>query len=340
MEAAARLLKKETRKLLKARVRNLPAPYCKSASQEIFQRLESTPAYKISTAVFCFLSMPQEVQTIDFIDKCLLDGKRIFVPKVTGGKRTDMQVLEVMSVEDIHSFPKSSWGIPEPPSALDEAAWRVKAFSAIDLVVVPGVGFDAQCRRMGHGRGYYDTFFAECSAACVTGGRAMPTLMGVSFDEQVEEVIPTTEHDRDLDFVVTPSVIYTRGGKTASAGGTSTTVTTTKTSTVQVLSGSSSSTTNSSPVEETNTRVVESTSTASLKTEVDSALGSRKWADAFATATKVSAEGDSCLSNFTPSSKQEDFGGFRQPDGLASFVSKQRLDQLQQKRKTSPTDKS
>ena len=82
----------------------------------------------------------------------------MFVPKVTSGKSRDMQVLEVQSLEHIQSFPKNSWGIPEPPSAEENGEWQARAFGAIDLVVVPGVGFDSQCHRMGHG---------ECVCMCV-----------------------------------------------------------------------------------------------------------------------------------------------------------------------------
>lgn len=151
MEQAVHTLKKEVRKLLKSRLRNLPVPYCRTASQEIFQKVEGMQAYQRSTTIFCFLSMPQEVQTMNFIDRCFHDGKRIFVPKIVGSKSSDMQVLELMSISDIETFPKNSWGIPEPSSELDEASWRALAFAAVDLVIVPGVGFDANCRRMGHG---------------------------------------------------------------------------------------------------------------------------------------------------------------------------------------------
>jgi 5-formyltetrahydrofolate cyclo-ligase len=151
MEQAVHSLKKDLRKMLKARLNNIPIPYRRKASQDIFQQVEQMPAYEMSTAIFCYLAMPQEVQTLHFIDRCLMEGKRIFVPKVTGSDSSDMQVLEVLSLEDIEKFPKSSWGIPEPPSELNES-WKSRAYSAIDLVIVPGVGFDASCRRIGHGK--------------------------------------------------------------------------------------------------------------------------------------------------------------------------------------------
>jgi hypothetical protein len=56
---------------------------------------------------------------------------------------------------EIHSFPKSHWGIPEPPASCGIPR---DDYRAIDLVVVPGVAFDCQCQRLGHGKGYYGAY--------------------------------------------------------------------------------------------------------------------------------------------------------------------------------------
>lgn len=149
MDQAVHVLKKNLRKILKARLGNLPNSYRAKSSQEIFQRVEQLDVYVKSTAIFCYLSMPEEVQTMEFIDRCLMEGKRIFVPKVLDGR--NMQVLEVLSLDDIEKFPKSRWGIPEPPADLTEA-WKLRAYAAIDLVIVPGMGFDSSCQRIGHGK--------------------------------------------------------------------------------------------------------------------------------------------------------------------------------------------
>jgi 5-formyltetrahydrofolate cyclo-ligase len=172
MEAAtaARALKKRVRQQLSARLRNLPAPYCQCCSAQLLPPLLALPAFQQSSAVFCFLSMPQEVQTLPLLEHCFRLGKRVFVPKVTSGKSRDMQVLEVQSLEHIQSFPKNSWGIPEPPSAEENGEWQARAFGAIDLVVVPGVGFDSQCHRMGHG---------ECVCVCMCVYVCVCVCMGV-----------------------------------------------------------------------------------------------------------------------------------------------------------------
>ena len=64
-------------------------------------------------------------------------------------------MIQIFKEEDIDSFPKNKWGIPEPST---EEAMRCTDHTysgKIDLVLVPGVAFDANCGRLGHGKGYY-----------------------------------------------------------------------------------------------------------------------------------------------------------------------------------------
>jgi len=72
-----------------------------------------------------------------------------------------------------------------------------------DALVVPCVGFDARCHRIGYGGGFYDRTLAAASASRVGGRR--PVAIGVAFDElEVADVTPEM-HDVALDAVVTPT---------------------------------------------------------------------------------------------------------------------------------------
>ena len=65
-----------------------------------------------------------------------------------------MVMIKVHSIEEIDSFPRSKWGIPEPPTVPSKEEDGVYV-GRMDLVIVPGVAFDARCNRLGHGKGYY-----------------------------------------------------------------------------------------------------------------------------------------------------------------------------------------
>ena len=58
---------------------------------------------------------------------------------------------------------------------------------AIDLAVVPGVAFDARGGRLGRGRGHYD--------ATLPLLRPDAARVGLAFDAQVVDRVPTEPHD-------------------------------------------------------------------------------------------------------------------------------------------------
>ena len=65
----------------------------------------------------------------------------------------------------------------------------------LDLVLVPGVAFDAQGRRLGRGKGFYDRLLAK-----VRGHKC-----GVAFDVQIVSGLPEEPHDVRVDSILTPS---------------------------------------------------------------------------------------------------------------------------------------
>lgn len=88
------------------------------------------------------------------------------------------------------------YGIPEP----DVAPAHALPAEAMSLVVMPLVGFDGQCNRLGMGGGWYDrSFTARRSTA------PPPWLVGVGFDVQHVEHLDTQEWDVRADAICTDS---------------------------------------------------------------------------------------------------------------------------------------
>ncbi len=65
----------------------------------------------------------------------------------------------------------------------------------LDAIVVPGLAFTADGRRLGQGGGHYDRFLARVAPTCRT--------IGVCFAEQLVDDLPTAPFDRRVDVVVT-----------------------------------------------------------------------------------------------------------------------------------------
>lgn len=64
-----------------------------------------------------------------------------------------------------------------------------------DVIVVPGLAFTADGRRLGQGGGWYDRFLPGRRADCVT--------IGVCFAPQLVDDVPVDQHDVVLDLVLT-----------------------------------------------------------------------------------------------------------------------------------------
>lgn len=164
-------------------------------SQKIISTLTKLPIFKESKTIMLYLSFDNEVDTFKLIDLCKDLGKKITVPYcINEGKR--IIPTEIKNVES--DLVESSFGYLEPKAEL------VKPVSTneIDLIIVPGLAFDKGCYRVGFGAGYYDRFLSKL---CFT----IPTI-GLAYDYQILEYIPTEEHDMPLDYVVTDKRIIIR----------------------------------------------------------------------------------------------------------------------------------
>lgn len=69
--------------------------------------------------------------------------------------------------------------------------------ATIGIAVVPGLAFDRQGNRLGHGRGYYDVLLAQLAPSA--------TLIGIGVDAVVVERLPIESHDVAVTHLVTES---------------------------------------------------------------------------------------------------------------------------------------
>lgn len=113
--------------------------------------------------VLLFESLPTEPDTAAWFAWCREHDVAVFAPEVDG--------------PDLHVVPG-----PVDPSVLD-------------LVVVPGLAFTDDGRRLGQGGGHYDRFLPRLRPDCRT--------VGAAYGEQLLDDLPTEPHDVRLDLVVT-----------------------------------------------------------------------------------------------------------------------------------------
>lgn len=159
------------------------------ASQKIMDRLKSSPEYQQAHTIMCFVSYSDEVITHDFIKDALKEEKKVFVPHI-------LRPEKVMVPAEIIDFDKDLapgyFNILSPRE--DEV--RIKDAKEIDLVVTPGVLFDAKGYRIGYGGGFYDRFFQHLD-------KKVPRI-AIAFElQKSDQDLPRDAFDEAVDALIT-----------------------------------------------------------------------------------------------------------------------------------------
>ncbi len=155
-------------------------------SKEICRYVIDSEVFHRAAVVMVYLSLPHEVDTTPLILHAWQSGKTVAVPKVSWEQR-HMIPVEITSLET--GIKSDDRGLRNPTSG------NPVPFEEIDLIIVPGLGFDKQGNRLGRGGGYYDRFFADNKIPAVR--------WGVAFSEQICDDIPRDDSDVPVDAVVT-----------------------------------------------------------------------------------------------------------------------------------------
>lgn len=162
-------------------------------SARIVARLLQWPVFRGARTVMAYLPIGGEADITAAAEAVLARGSRLFLPRVDW-QTGSMTAREVRSVES--GLVTGRAGLREPPGDAPAAA-----VGELDLILVPGLGFDARGGRLGRGGGFYDRFLAGAAGATGRAGAAC----GIGFDAQVAEEIPMGPMDIRLGAVATES---------------------------------------------------------------------------------------------------------------------------------------
>lgn len=174
--------KNELRQKIRMEKRRFSQQELAEASLLVIHRLMEHPRVQAASTVMMYYSLPDEVCTHTAIDRLVADGKTVVLPVVIGDG-----LMELRRYTGRNSLKQGAYGIMEPVGEL------FTAVNSIDLIVVPGMAFDAQGHRLGRGKGYYDRFLSSAGSIY---------KIGICFDFQRVPFVQTTEHDVPVDEVL------------------------------------------------------------------------------------------------------------------------------------------
>lgn len=177
--------KGDIRRHIKARKCLLSDQEKREAADNVFRQLEQTAAFLMSDNILMYHSLPDELSTIEFIERWH-SRKHFYLPRVNG---VNLEILPF----DCSRLHLGAFNIEEPDGN------DTVDISHIELIVVPGIAYDANGNRVGRGKGYYDRLLAESQA----------TKVGIGYDFQFVDGIDTDPHDVAVDIVITDRRLLT-----------------------------------------------------------------------------------------------------------------------------------
>ncbi|XP_056267999.1 5,10-methenyltetrahydrofolate synthetase (5-formyltetrahydrofolate cyclo-ligase) [Pseudoliparis swirei] len=193
--ATLRTAKQALRKEIKRRVAALSDEEKQRQSLVLSRQLFRHPKYLSCKRIAVFLSMDDEVRTEEIIKDAFKLGKSCFIPRYESSS-SHMDMLQLNSLQDMETLPLTSWNIRQP--AEDDHREEALATGGLDLILMPGLGFDQLGRRLGRGKGFYDTYLERC----IRHSKGKPYTIALAFKEQLCEEIPVDDNDVLIDEVL------------------------------------------------------------------------------------------------------------------------------------------
>lgn len=169
-------------------------------SVSVCRELKSLPEYKDARLVLSYMPMPGETDVLPFNREVLSSGRILCLPRVVKGT-SEMDFYFMERGKNLESqLSSGAWGIMEPRA---DCVRLERIPESPVFVVVPGVAFTSDGKRLGHGKGYYDIYLPRLKEMC-RASDANLFLAGVCFTEQCLENLPTVHTDIKMDTVITP----------------------------------------------------------------------------------------------------------------------------------------
>ncbi|MFO0926130.1 MAG: 5-formyltetrahydrofolate cyclo-ligase [Gemmataceae bacterium] len=157
------------------------------------------PEYQAARTVMYYVDVRSEVRTRHALPAALTHGKKIVVPYCVNNE------LELFWLQDMDELAVGMYRILEPKVELRDRPDKRVDVKELDLIMVPGVAFDRDGGRMGHGFGYYDKLLEHA--------RPDAPLVALAFECQLFPEIPTQAHDVFMDWILTEKGAYRGKGR-------------------------------------------------------------------------------------------------------------------------------
>lgn len=165
-------------------------------NQQIQNNLLKTKIFQKSINIAFYIPTHNEVDVLPLVEIAWQQKKNCYFPILQETENNQKTGFLLFGLCNQHTLlRKNKYGISEPTLNTPQ----IEA-NKLDLVIVPVVGFDKNNNRLGFGSGYYDRTFAFKKQLLQS---TKPYLIGVAYDFQRFENLPTKDWDVKMDLIIT-----------------------------------------------------------------------------------------------------------------------------------------
>ena len=160
---------------MRAKLRAMPATEIENTSARIRSQLSFKPGEKVAF----FAGLPTEPRLLELLTE--FPQTLWHLPRVTG--RSTMQFVQIDSTS--HLRPGAFKILQPPPGPIT---------TDFETILCPGIAFTKNGGRLGQGGGFHDRFLS---------GQPRARFIGIAFQFQLIDSIPSDEHDIFMHQIVT-----------------------------------------------------------------------------------------------------------------------------------------
>jgi 5-formyltetrahydrofolate cyclo-ligase len=195
---STRLTRPQLRRLLRQKRRALSNQAQHRAAMQLYRQLAQHPLFRRARHIALYLPNDGEIDPRPLLRAAQRRGKATYLPVLNPWPRTKMVFQRVRPHE---TMKPNRFRIPEP---IHNRAQQRKVW-ALDLVLLPLVGFDRHGGRIGMGGGFYDRSLAYRG---VRKKWHNPTLLGLAHECQQVDRLALASWDVPLKATVTDRAWY------------------------------------------------------------------------------------------------------------------------------------
>jgi 5-formyltetrahydrofolate cyclo-ligase len=179
--------KQQLRRQIREKIKTIPAANKQAYSRQAEGLLAGQSRWQQARSILFHAPIPGELDLWPLVSAALSSGRTVALPRFVA----EDNLYVICEIENTDGdLQPGQFGIREPAEDC-----RQISLNRLDLILVPGVAFDLQGRRLGRGKGYYDQLLAEVRGP----------ICGVAFDEQIVTEVPLEPHDVVVDCILTPT---------------------------------------------------------------------------------------------------------------------------------------